>query len=248
MEKILDRISYSDFVAYLLPGSVSTSMLILISVEFGIIEVKSIAALLNSPANLLFFVLIGYTFGIIQSGSAYFFEKYNEDPNNVRQIINQMNSDALEDTAKKIFLSKFSEHGINENTWNSQYYFLMRSFVQYNSLVLFANSQRQNALRQIRLYLLPTIFLCYIYATIVAHRLIDNYIFFSYDVLVMYQVILVVVFYFVMKNLSKRSRFNRAREKRETLCSFVVLCTSNLSDKCNSSLPDNQDSTEDISE
>ncbi|WP_417908688.1 hypothetical protein [Candidatus Electronema sp. PJ] len=248
MEKILDRISYSDFVAYLLPGSISIFILIIISAEFWMIESKSIAALFDSPSKILFFILIGYAFGIIQSGTAYIFEKYNEDPNNVGQIINQMDGDTLEIVAKKIFLSKFSEYGVNENTWNSQYYFLIRSFVQHNSLTLFANSQRQNALRQMRLYLLPTIFLGYIYATIAGHRLIDTYIIFYYDILLMYQIVLVIVFHFVMKNISKRSRFNRAREKRETLCSFVVLCTSDLRNKCNASLPDNQASTENVSQ
>lgn len=231
MEKILGRLAYSDFVAYLLPGSISLSFFILILIELGLFG--SIGDLFGSSTHVLLFLFSGYSLGVIQSGIAYLFENYNEDPNNVKDVIHEMNDGTLGEYAIKLFSKQFCDLGISAENWNSQYYFLMRTFVQYNSPALFTNSQRQNALRQMRLYLLPTIFIGFVLVVILGLRLSDISIIISYDALVLYEAASVAVFYFIIRNVSKRSRFNRAREKREILCSFIVLCSSQHSDQPN---------------
>jgi len=214
MDKLFERVTYSDFVAYLLPGCLSLLFVLITVTQFSVFDINNRSL---SATNVTLFLFIGYVWGVIQSGFAYWFDSYNVNPTEVKKILNSIEEEPIEQTAHEAFLKIFGSNVKLTNDWSSQHYFLARSFVQFHAPILFDNAKRQNGLRQMRLYLLPTVFIGYLSSILYLFSITNIWWQLGYVPVVLF------VFYMLLKNLINRSRLNRVREKREILCALIVL-------------------------
>lgn len=214
MDKLFERFAYSDFVAYLLPGCLSLLFIFLTVGQFGVLYINTASV---NTFNVTLFLFAGYIWGVIQSGFSYWFDSYNVNPTNVKKILNSIDDEPIEQTAHEAFLAIFGSNGKLTSDWSSQHYFLARSYVQLHSPILFENANCQNGLRQMRLYLLPTVFIGYLSSISYSLNITNIWYLLGYVSVVFF------VFYKLLKNLINRSRLNRVREKREILCALIVL-------------------------
>ncbi len=128
MDKLLDKLAYSDFVSYVVPGCISLAILL------GLVDYFvqfQIFGNLNDVSKSLAFIGIGYFLGVMQSEIAYWFDDFNKNLEDVTAILNSLDSSEIELACKIKFFEKFPS--MEGDVWTSQHFFIMRSYVQLKS-------------------------------------------------------------------------------------------------------------------
>jgi len=205
-----NRFSLEDFLAYFFPG-VTASLGIYVLIQMTSVNSNLPSLTADITTGIIFFVL-SYILGVIISSIAeLLFSKLKSN----KEVI------PLNDELKKITIATFREaFKVPKNTkieWSRDHFYLCRSVVYERVPNVLPSLQRQSSLRQLRISLVPTIFIWLLVGIVWGIQKIMNN-----NLMAGSAVIVSVISMFVAITLVtiNRARSNEWREVREVITAF----------------------------
>ena len=154
---ISNRFSLEDFLAYLFPGVTGTMGIYLLLLLTPL--QTSLTNLPNGFTTGVIFLVLSYIVGILLSGLSEIVFRYYESKSKVK---NHKDSIPLRDdlggAVKAAFQEVFELHRETHLEWCRDYFYMCRSLVVQSMPNALQPIQRQSGLRQLRMNLLPIIF------------------------------------------------------------------------------------------
>jgi hypothetical protein len=205
-----NRFSLEDFLAYFFPGvTASLGIYILIQITSVRNSLPSLTA--DITTGIIFFVL-SYILGVIVSSFAeILFSKIKSH----KDVI------PLNDELKKITIATFRDvFKVPKDTkieWSRDHFYLCRSVVYERVPNVLPFLQRQSSLRQLRISLIPTLFIWLLVGIIWGiQNIMDSYVIIG-SITIVSSILMFIAITLITIN---RARSNEWREVREVLTAF----------------------------
>lgn len=205
-----NRFSLEDFLAYFFPG-VTGSLGIYILFQLSPLS-KRIPSLSTDIATGIIFFVLSYIVGVIFSGfSELIFAKVKS----YKEVI------PLHDDLRKIILQAFTDTFKTSKgkkpEWSRDHFYMCRSFVYENMPNILPLIQRQSSLRQLRISLMPGLFIWFLAGIVWGIQEIAKNAVSEGVAIVITSSFLFVIITMMTVN---RARSNEWREVREVLTAF----------------------------
>ena len=205
-----NRFSLEDFLAYFFPGvTAALGIYVLIHMTAGN---ASLPSLTDDIAAGVIFLVLSYVLGVLFSSVA---ELLFSKMKSYKEVIPL--SDELKSIIIAAFRDTFAVPQNKEVQWSRDHFYLCRSVVSGRMPSILPSIQRQSSLRQLRISLVPTLFVWLLVGIVwgVQNILDKSFLFGSIII-----VISVIIFIAVVMMTVNRARSNEWREVREVLTAF----------------------------
>ena len=205
-----NRFSLEDFLAYFFPG-VTASLGIYILIQITSVSNSLLSLTADITTGIIFFVL-SYILGVIVSSFAeILFSKIKSH----KDVI------PLNDELKKITIATFRDFfKVPKDTkieWSRDHFYLCRSVVYERVPNVLPFLQRQSSLRQLRISLIPTLFIWLLVGIVWGiQNIMDSYIIIG-SITIVSSILIFIAITLITIN---RARSNEWREVREVLTAF----------------------------
>jgi uncharacterized membrane protein (DUF485 family) len=205
-----NRFSLEDFLAYFFPG-VTAALGIYMLIQMTRVSSSLPSLTADVTTGIIFFVL-SYVLGVIFSSFA---ELAFSRVKSHKDII------PLNDDLKKIIIATFRDvfrvPKATEIEWSRDHFYLCRSVVYERVPNVLPSLQRQSSLRQLRISLIPTLFVWLIAGVVLGiQTIIGKYILTGWMIISSSILMFIAITWITID----RARSNERREVREVLTAF----------------------------
>jgi len=205
-----NRFSLEDFLAYFFPGvTAALGIYVLIQMIAGN---ASLPSLTDDIAAGVIFLVLSYVLGVIFSSVA---ELLFSKMKSYKEVIPL--SDELKSIIIAAFRDTFAVPQTKEVRWSRDHFYLCRSVVSARMPSILPSIQRQSSLRQLRISLVPTLFVWLLVGIVWGvQNILDKSLLFGSTIIVLS----ILMFIAVVMMTVNRARSNEWREVREVLTAF----------------------------
>ena len=208
-----NRFSLEDFLAYFFPGvTAALGIYVLINMTSPNTSLPSLTD--DITAGVIFFVL-SYVLGVIFSSFA---ELLFSKVKSYKEII------PLNDELKSIIIAAFKNiFAVPQNKevqWSRDHFYLCRSVVLARIPGALPSIQRQSSLRQLRISLVPTLFIWLLVGIVWGTQIIlDRSLLFG-SVIIVLSIVMFIAVVMMTINRARSNEWREVREVREVLTAF----------------------------